>query len=160
MSNITVIHEIEIAAPADVAWRVVADYARDVEWRAGVISMEPTQAGLVHVGTITAEQMKVAGRTYRNDGEVFTVEPGSRFEWRTTSGAIARGCREVVPVDRGRCRVHLELHVTPTGLNRLLAPMLQRMLGRGLAGDLQRLCTVVEAEAAAPQPRSVPQLRP
>jgi hypothetical protein len=150
MSTLTFIHETDIDAPADIAWRVVADYSRDVEWRQGVLRMEPTPTGLVHVGTCTVEEMKVAGRTYRNDGEVVAVEPGSRFEWRTTSGAVAHGCRKVVPVDPERCRVQLEVHVTPTGLNRLFAPVLKRVLDKALAGDAVRLRHLVESEAALP----------
>jgi hypothetical protein len=157
MSTITLIHETDIDAPAAVAWRVVADYARDVEWRDGVLRMAPTPAGPVQVGTTTAEEIKVAGKTYRNDGEVVAVEPGSRFEWRTTAGAVAHGSRRVVPIDPGRCRVHLELHVTPTGINRLFAPMLRKVLDKGLAGDVERLRDLVEAEAPV---ASVPLPRP
>ena len=157
MSTITLIHETDIDAPAAVAWRVVADYTRDVEWRAGVLRMVPSPTGLVQVGTTTAEEMKVAGKTYRNNGEVVAVEPGSRFEWRTTSGAVAHGSRRVMPIDPGRCRVQLELRVTPTGLNRLFAPMLKRVLAKGLAGDVERLRDTVEAEASA---ESVPVPRP
>ena len=108
--------------------------------------MVPSPMGLVQVGTTTAEEMKVAGRTYRNNGEVVAVEPGSRFEWRTTAGAVAHGCRQVVPINPGRCRVLLQLNVTPTGLNRLFAPMLKNVLAKGLAGDVERLRDLVEAE--------------
>ena len=156
MSTITLIHETDVDAPAAMAWRVVADYARDVEWRGNVRRMVPTPPGPVQVGTTTAEEMKVAGKTYRNDGEVVAVEPGSRFEWRTTTGAVAHGSRQVTPIDPGRCRVHLELHVTPTGLNRLFAPMLKKVLAKGLAGDVERLRILVEAEApvdSVPLPR-------
>jgi hypothetical protein len=130
-----------------MAWDVVADYARDVEWRHGVVRMVPTPSGPVRVGTTTAEEMKVAGRTYLNDGEVIAVEPGARFEWHTTAGAIADGSREVIPIDPAHCRVRLRIHVTPTGINRLLAPVLKRMLDTGFAGDLARLRDLVEAEA-------------
>ena len=147
MSTITLIHEIDIDAPAAAAWRVVADYTHDVDWRSGVVRMAPTPTGPVQVGTTTAEEMKVAGKTYRNDGEVIAVEPGVRFEWRTTAGAVANGSRQVTPTDAARCRVRLELHVTPTGLNRLLAPMLTKVLDKGLASDVERLREIVEAEA-------------
>jgi uncharacterized membrane protein len=149
VSTITLTHEIDIDAPAAIAWQVVADYTRDVDWRDGVVSMVPTPAGPVHVGTTTAEVMKVAGRTYRNDGEIVAVEAGVRFEWRTTAGAEANGARQVTAIDAGRCRVRLELHVTPTGVNRLLAPVLRKVLDRGLTADLQRLRDLVEAEARA-----------
>jgi hypothetical protein len=156
MPTITLIHEADIDVPADTAWRVVSDYARDVEWRDGVVRMVPEPLGPAQVGTTTEEEMKVAGKTYRNDGEVVTVEPGVRFEWRTTSGAVAHGSRQVTPINPGRCRVRLELHVTPTGLNRLLAPMLAKMLDKTLAGDVERLRNLVETDARvdfAPRPR-------
>lgn len=147
MSTITLIHETDVDAPAETAWRVVADYARDVEWREGVIRMVPTPTGPVQVGTTTDEEMKVAGTTYRNAGEVVTVTPGARFEWRTTAGALAHGSRQVTSINPGRCRVRLELHVTPTGFNRLFARVLTRMLDKTLAGDVQRLRDLVEAGA-------------
>lgn len=155
MSTVTLIHETDIGAPAAMAWQVVADYARDVDWRVGVLRMVPTPSGPVQVGTTTAEEMKLAGKTYRNDGEVVVVEPGSRFEWRTTAGAVAHGSRQVIPIDPGRCRVRLELHVTPTGLNRVFAPVLKKVLAKGLAGDVERLRDLVEAETSVESmPRS------
>lgn len=98
MSTITLVHETDIHAPAATAWQVVADYTRDVTWRNGVLRMAPTPTGLVQVGTTTEEEIRVAGRTYRNSGEVVTVEPGVRFEWRTTAGAAAHGARQVTPM--------------------------------------------------------------
>lgn len=148
-STLTFTHAIEIDAPAALAWSVVADYARDVEWRSGVTRMEPTPTGLVQVGTTTSEEMKVAGKVYRNDGEVVSVDPGARFDWRTTAGASASGHRQVTPIGEGRCQVQLGLNVTPTGVNRLLAPVLGKVLDKGLAGDLRQLRQVVEAELAS-----------
>ena len=34
MSTINLIHQTDVDAPAALAWRIVADYSRDVEWRA------------------------------------------------------------------------------------------------------------------------------
>jgi uncharacterized membrane protein len=148
MPAIFLTHETDIEAPAALAWRVVADYARDVEWRKGVLRMVPTPSGPVRVGTTTAEEIKVAGKSYRNDGEIVAVEPGTRFEWRTTAGVVAHGARAVAPIDAHRCRVQLELHVTPSGLDRLLAPVLSRMLDKAMVADLLRLRHLVEREAS------------
>ena len=152
MPAILLTHEIDLDAPAEAVWRVVADYTRDADWRRGVVSMVPTPTAPVEVGTTTAEVMKVAGRTYRNDGEVVAVGPGMRFAWRTTAGAVAHGARQVTPIDADRSRVRLELHVTPTGVNRLLAPLLRRVLERGVAADLERLRELVEADAEVDLP--------
>jgi hypothetical protein len=146
MGTFTLIHDHEVDAPAEQAWTVIADYRRDVEWRAGVVAMEPTPSGPVGPGTTTAEEMRLAGRTYRNDGVVLDVRPGVGFDWRTTQGAKAEGSRTVVPLGPSRCRVVLELRVTPTGATRLMAPVLRRMLDRGLSGDVRRLAALVEAE--------------
>lgn len=150
MNIIQLIHESEVDAPADLVWGVVTDYRRDPEWRDGVLSMTASPAGPVAVGTTTAEELRVAGKVWHNDGEVTAVEPGRRFEWRTTVGAVADGARSVEAIDERRCRVRLELNVTPTGMNRLLAPVFRRLLDRGLAGDVERLRRLVEQSAMAP----------
>jgi len=50
--------------------------------------MVPTPAGPVRVGTTTAEEMKVAGKTYRNDGEVVAVDPGWSAPGSAESGFL------------------------------------------------------------------------
>ena len=148
MSVIQITEEIVIAAPADEAWSIVSDYDRDVDWRGGVISMVPEPPGPARVGTITHEQMRLAGRSWHNVGVVTAVEPGHHLRWRTTAGARAHGARTVLPLDESRCRVRLDLHVTPTGGSRLLAPVLGRMLRRSLRADARRLRDLLEADRA------------
>ncbi len=117
----------------------------DPEWRTGVLSMVATPHGAVEVGTRTVEQLRLAGKTWRNDGEVLAVDPGRSFRWRTTEGADAHG---------GRCVVRMELHVEPHGAERLMAPLLRRMLDRNLRGDLERLRALAQARAAQPDVRT------
>lgn len=149
MATISCNHDIDVDAPAADVWSVLADHRRDAEWREGVERMVPTPDGLVEAGTTTSEDLRVMGRLRHNDGLVTAVEPGARFEWRTTTGAVASGARAVRPLGARRSRVQLELRVTPTGPDRLLTPMLRGMLDRLLAGDLDRLRALVEHEAAA-----------
>ncbi len=138
---------IVVEAPAAAVWAVVADYGRDVEWRTGVLEMRPEPAGELRAGTTTQEVIRLGGRTYRNAGLVTRVLPGTRLEWRTTEGAQASGSRTVEPRGSGRCEVTLELRVVPSGVERVLAPVLRRMLGRNLRGDLVRLAGIVQASA-------------
>lgn len=152
MSSFTLCEEIDIARPADEVWALVADYARDPEWRTAVVAMVPTPAGLVRPGTTTAEALRLAGKTWHNDGEVAEVEPGTRFTWRTTEGADAHGSRAVVPLGEGTCRVRLELTVRPHGAERLMAPVLRRMLARNLAADVQALRRLAETSARPTAP--------
>lgn len=135
-------HEAVVHAPAEVVRAIVHDYRRDPEWRQGVVTMDPQPPGPVVAGQTTAEVLRLAGRTYRNGGEVTAVE-GDRFTWRTTSGVDADGARTVGALDGGRCRVVLELRLRPQGLvERLAVPMVRK----GLAADLQRLAALALRE--------------
>lgn len=146
--NIHLEESVELDAPTDVAWSVVADYERDPLWRTGVETMAPSPGGRVAVGTTTAEILRLGGRTYRNGGVVTFVDPGRRFTWETTSGAVARGERAVEALDDGRSRVTVVVDVTPKPSERLLVPVLRRLLARNQAADVRRLKALVEAEAA------------
>jgi uncharacterized membrane protein len=153
MPTITVTHTIDRPAPA--VWAVLADYARDPEWRQGVETMAPSSSGPVEVGTTTAEVLRFGGRTYRSGGEVTSVEPGTAFTWRTTPGADADadGRRRVRAIDARSTSVTLEVTVRTHGIERALQPVLVRLLRRGMRSDLERLAALVERDTAeAPAP--------
>ena len=137
--------EIDISAPAHEAWAILSDYACDVEWRDGVISMTPDRSGEAEIGTVTDEHLRFAGRTWHNLGVVTSVQPGRRLAWRTTAGARAHGARSVTALDDRRCRVLLELTAVPTGMMVVVAPVLRRMLRRGLRADVIRLRDLVQS---------------
>ncbi|UGT40992.1 SRPBCC family protein [Nocardia yamanashiensis] len=137
--------QTEIARPAAAVWALLADYGNDPKWREGVRTMAPDPEGPVKVGTRTAEQLRFAGRTYRNDGEVVAVEQGVRFEWRTTSGVDATGTRTVTPLGADRCEVRLETLLRPRGADRVVALLFGGPLQRNLRRDLHRLRDLAES---------------
>lgn len=144
MTNIQLHEQVEIERPSDEVWHLVADYTRDPEWRAGVATMTPNPLGTVMTGTTTAEELRFAGRTWRNAGEVTGVEEGAGFTWRTTSGTPAYGARRITALTPTRTRIDLLLTVTPPRSQRLLRPILARLLARTLRGDAQRLRMIAE----------------
>jgi uncharacterized protein YndB with AHSA1/START domain len=135
---------VDIEAPAAVVWSVVADYDHDPSWRQGVETMDPAPSGSVVVGTTTREVLRFAGRTLRNEGRVEAVEPGRSFTWRTHRGVQASGSRTVEPLGPDRCQMVLRLLVEPKPSERLMVPILRRMMRRTLAGDARRLAARVE----------------
>jgi hypothetical protein len=143
MTTITISARHHVPCDATAAWAVIADYSRDHEWRQGVVAMSSDPVGMVHPGATTSEELRFAGRTYRNDGVVLRVDEPRSFEWRTTAGADATGARRVEPLDGNSCRVTLELSVVPHGTERLMAPLLRRLLQRQLAGDLCRFAVLI-----------------
>lgn len=148
MKTIHLTHTIDLPVRADRAWALIADYPRDPEWRTGVLSMTASPDGEARVGTVTVEELRFGGTTYRNVGEIVAVERGRSLRWRTTEGADADGSRAVEARADGTCRVTLELNVRPTGLERVLSPVLAVMLARNLRQDLARLRALLERDLA------------
>jgi uncharacterized membrane protein len=148
MKQIEVRATIDVSGPAVRVWAVLADYRRDPEWRAGVRDMDPRPPGPAEPGQLTDERMRFAGRGYRNGGRVESVGPGRELRWRTTSGVDADGSRAVDELPDGRCRVRLETHVRPHGMDRLFAPVLGPLLRRQMRGDLRRLRLLTERAPA------------
>ncbi|MEU1426368.1 SRPBCC family protein [Nocardia sp. NPDC005746] len=140
--------ETTVDCPASKVWAILADYANDTAWRTGVVAMAAHPPGLASPGTRTAEELRFAGRTWRNGGEVRTVDPGTRMTWRTTSGADAEGARTVTPIGTDRSRIRLELRVTPHGMQRPFGALLARMLQRNLDRDIAALRTLIERTGA------------
>lgn len=135
---------VDIDRPARDVWAVLADYGRDPEWRSGVLSMTADPPGLAARGTTTAEVMRFAGRTLRNDAEIIRVSPGRELAWRTTSGIDVSGVRVVEPRDPQRCRVRLATRVRPRGFDRVLAPLARLLLQRRITRDGRRLRSLAE----------------
>ena len=142
---------VDIDRSAQDVWALLADYDRDPQWRAGVLSMTADPPGRAAPGTVTAEVMRFAGRTMRNDGTIVRVGPGYQLEWRTTSGVDANGVRIVEARGPHRCRVRLATRVRPHGFDRLLAPLARLLLRRRISRDGRRLRSLAErADAVEP----------
>ncbi len=56
MSTVRLTESVVVERPSEQVWRLVADYDADPRWRAGVLTMSPSPAGPVVVGTTTASR--------------------------------------------------------------------------------------------------------
>ncbi|MGW6696298.1 SRPBCC family protein [Nocardia sp. NPDC055049] len=145
MTGFDLTAETTVERAAATVWALLADYATDTAWRTGVVAMSASPPGPATPGARTVEQLRFAGRTWHNNGEVVTVEPGTRITWRTLTGADAEGSRAVTPLGRDRCRVRLELRVVPHGIQRPFGWLLARMLQRNLDRDIAALRNLAES---------------
>lgn len=145
-----------VDCPASAAWQVLADYRFDSQWRTGVSTMNQQPAGLVQVGTTTLEILRFAGRTYRVPGTVTAVDPGRSLQW---SASRATGGRYVDVIDDTSCRIRLELNIEMRGIERLLAPLLIRLMNRRLDNDVEQLASLLRASACSSEPARRPDAR-
>lgn len=136
----TVVH-----APAAFVWDFLRVYDNDLLWRSGLEKMAQDPPGPVQDGARVNEVLRVLGRTVRSLVEVSDVHDHG-FTWRVTRGAIAEGSRSVVPLDTDSCRVDIVKHVTLTGSDRLLTPLLTLVIRRTEHRDLQRAKHLLETK--------------
>jgi hypothetical protein len=129
-----------LPARRKVVWSAVADYGRDVEWRHALTEMTPDPVGPPAVGTRVHEVLRTGGRSYVADSTVTEVGAMTyRFEGSGTLGMLT-GSRSVVAGESPSEVVSTyEVEFTPSGMNRLLRPIIARAARRGLRGDLERL---------------------
>ena len=137
---------VDIRAPQDDVWRVVADYTRDAEWREGVtIAHEPR--GLVQNGTRTYEKLKMLGSWHSTEATISDVRTGSSFRFVSIDGRVV-GTRSLETNAQGT-RVTLSIRVSPPAPLSWLAPLLGRLFRRRVQRDLERLRQLIEATAAS-----------
>jgi uncharacterized membrane protein len=114
---------IEIAAPQDQVWAVMADVERWPEWTPSVKSVERLDKGLLRVGSrarIRQPRLPVAVWT------VTVLEPGHFFEWRSPApGLLSVGGHRVDAAGDGASRVTLS--ITWSGV---LAPVIGLLFGK------------------------------
>ncbi len=135
-------HTVEIArSPADV-FAFLADGTNDAQWRAGVVDVRlrsGTGAGAVYEQGVKGP----FGRRIPADYEVTVFEPDRRLGFRAIAGPVRpEGAYELRPVDGGT-EVTFSLRCTPTGLAKLMTPMVAGTMRTEVA-QLDRLREVLQ----------------
>jgi uncharacterized protein YndB with AHSA1/START domain len=133
---------VEIAhSPAEV-FAFLADGTTAPQWRAGVLDIRPKSGG--GQGAIYVQGVKGPfGRRIPADYEITAYEPHRRLAFRAIAGPVRpEGSYELEPVDGGT-RVTFSLRCTPSGLARLMTPMVAKTM-RSEVAQLDRLREVLE----------------
>jgi uncharacterized protein YndB with AHSA1/START domain len=132
---------LDIAAPPETVWRVIADYRRDPEWREGVrMTCEP--AGEVCDGTTTCEALRMLGSWHHTVAHIREVEAHRSFRFVSDDGRVD-GTRAVEP-RAGGSRLTVSLRVGVPAPLAPLAPLLGWLFRRRVGRDLARLRRLVE----------------
>ncbi len=143
-----------VEAPSSAVWSVLADYARDGEWRAGV-SMRQEPPGMAIAGAVTHERVRLLGIEMRVVARVEEVDAGRRLTFRTVESDVpVHGERRVDPVGANRSQVTVRLAMEPVGVWAWFKKPLTALFRRRFARDLQRLAALVERGSGGPPART------
>ena len=126
---------IDIAAPAEIVWSVIADGERWHEWTPSVTSIKLLGEGPLRVG------MRAIVRQPKFPPALWTVielEPGRRFTWRSGAPLMwVYAFHSATPIDGGT-RAELGLHFEGV-LGRLLGRMTSSINNRYLGMEANGL---------------------
>lgn len=119
--------QLEIEAPAEVAWKVLTDLDAYGQWNPFV----PECRSTLQPGDRIVMRVKLGRRTSRQVEYMLSLHPGVGFSYRMRPlpfGALS-SLREqrIEAVDEGRCRYHSHFE-----LQGWLMPMVRGFLGRDL----------------------------
>lgn len=132
--------------PADV-FAFLADGENDPRWRSGVLDIRRKSGN--GQGAIYEQGVKGPfGRRVPADYEVTAYEPDRRLGFRAIAGPIRpEGSYELHELSPDGTRVTFALRCAPSGMARLMGPMIARTM-RSEVAQLARLREVLEASGA------------
>jgi uncharacterized membrane protein len=132
---------VSIGRPAAELFAFLADGTNDREWRSGVLDVR-LKSGR-GAGAIYEQGVKGPfGRRIAADYEITKFEPDHQIGFRAIAGPVRpEGSYELEPIDGGT-RLTFTLRCSPSGLAKLMTPMVAKTMRREVA-QLDRLRTIL-----------------
>lgn len=133
---------------SDDVFAFVADQMNAPRWQSGILEIRRLTDGPLGVGTRHTFTRTLMGRRMTGENEYLAFEPGTRVEFRTTSGPKLLASYVVAPVPGGS-RLTATMDLQLEGIMSLAEPLFARALVKDVVANLARLTTVLESTAEA-----------
>jgi len=135
---------VVIARPPDEVFAFVSDARNRPSWDDSVDSEELTSPEPIGVGSTVRTRMRSMGRDYEIDWEIVDHEPPTRQRIESTSGPFSTTLVYELAGDGDGTSVRFSVTGRPTGLLRLMQPLIARTSHRNLDRAFARLKRVLE----------------
>jgi carbon monoxide dehydrogenase subunit G len=135
---------VVIARPPDEVFAFVSDARNRPSWDDSVDSEELTSPEPIGVGSTVRTRMRSMGRDHEIDWEIVEHEPPTRQRIESTSGLFRTTLVYELAGDGDGTSVHFSVTGGPTGLLRLMQPLIARNTQRTLDQGFARLKSVLE----------------
>ena len=137
-------HTVTVNRPQKDVFDYLAEGTHNREWRSGVLEIERTSAAEGQGATYRQVLSGPAGRRIDGDYQVTVFEPPRRLEFQVTAGpARPTGVFELSEDADQSTRVRFSLDLNPSGLMRLMTPMISRQMRREVT-QLDNLKAILE----------------
>ena len=136
---------VQISRPVDEVFAFVSDARNRPRWDESVDSEELTSPEPIGVGTTVRTSLRSMGRDYVLTWEIVEHEPPHRQTIESTSGPFATTLAYELSAQDGGTLVEFSVTGRPTGVLRLLQPLIARNAQKSLDRGFPRLKRVLEA---------------
>ena len=141
---------VVISRPRDEVFAFVSDARSRPRWDDSVDSEELTSPEPIGVGTTVRTRLQSMGRDYEIDWEVVEHRPRDRMTVESTSGPMSTTLAYRVDAREGGTAVQFSVTGRPTGMLRLLQPLIAHRTQRNLDRGFARLKGLLESGAVSP----------
>jgi carbon monoxide dehydrogenase subunit G len=145
----TITQSVTVNRPVAEVWDFISNFENTTRWSGGVLEARQTSDGPLGVGSTLQTVVKAFGRRRSADYLVTEYEPDHAFAFEVTSGPMSSRARYSVEPAGAGTRLTASGEAEATGLYKLLAPILVRILKSHSEADLANLKRILEASVAA-----------
>jgi len=132
--------DITVDRSADEVFAYLSDWTNNPNWQRGMESCVWTSEPPLRVGSTYDQEARFLGRPVVSSFEVVEYEPGTLVRITTTSGTMPLDItRRVDSTGPTTSRVRAIVRGGPTGVMRLLNPLMAKIVQRSVTGDYERL---------------------
>ena len=136
----------DISRPAGEVFVFFSDASNNPKWQEGMVSCEWTTAPPIGIGSVYEQHARFMGRDVRSVFRVTDYQPNVAIAIETIESTFPITVhRSVEPTGPNSCRVHAEIGGGPTGLLKLLAPLMRERAQRSVDADYDRLKALLES---------------
>lgn len=136
---------IRVRRPITEVFAFVEDARNRPQWDDTVISEEITSPGPITVGTTVRTRLKSMGREYTYTWVVTDHQVPNRMTIESVTGPLPTTLQFVVSGDDRSSTIEFTVTGRPTGMMRLLQPIVARSTQRNLTRNFARLAPLLEA---------------
>jgi uncharacterized protein YndB with AHSA1/START domain len=141
-------HTVTIGRPAEDVFGYLADGTHNRDWRNGVLKIERTSDADGKGAEYRQVLAGPGGRRIDGDYRVTVFDPPRRLEFLVTAGpARPTGVFELTENPDHSTRVRFALDIAPTGMMRLMTPMISKQMRTEVA-QLDTLKAILERSQA------------
>lgn len=145
----TITQSVTVNRPVAEVWDFISNFENTTRWSKGVLEAGQTSDGPLGVGSTLQAVVKAFGRRRTADYLVTEYEPNQGFAFEVSSGPMTSRARYSVEPAGAGTRLIASGEAEVTGLYRLFAPILVRMLERHSEQDLAEAKRILETSAVA-----------